>query len=249
MRLVAAARTDRGQKRPNNEDTYLSDSRSGLFIVADGMGGHKAGEVASALAVQVIRDVLQGLPEPDLRGLKTAVESANRVIYRQAQANTQWNHMGTTVVAALIRRNRLMLAHVGDSRAYRFSSGRLERLTDDHSLVFQWVKAGRLTEEEARVHPQRAGLLEAVGILPEVEVDLREEPYGGERILLCSDGLTDMLTDQEIEEILRSEPDADTACDRLIRSANEAGGSDNITVIVVQEENPPHQGRTKALER
>ncbi len=236
MAIAAAAMTDVGKRRPNNEDAYHIDDARGIFVVADGMGGHLAGEVASRIAVEVVRSTLEqrrnGISR---RVLKEAVEAANLEIYRRSHQDRSLDHMGTTVVVAVVGNGHLLLAHVGDSRAYLLTEEGLQLLTDDHSLVFQWLKAGRISAEEARCHPQRAGLLQALGMDVEVEVDLQQVPYNGETLLLCSDGLTDMLRDEEIEEILRCQPDPAQACQALVQEANAAGGRDNITVVVARE--------------
>lgn len=235
MELDAGVKTDRGRRRPNNEDAFFADSRNGIFVIADGMGGHQAGEVASRIAVETIRGHLLGNKDSlDLGTLREAVERANRNILDRSRDNAALDHMGTTVVVATVRNRRLLLAHVGDSRAYRLTDNGLQQLTDDHSLVFQWLKAGRISEEEARHHPQRAGLLRALGMEPKVEIDLREEAYGGEWLLLCTDGLTDMLRDGEIENVLNAGGDPQQLCELLVARANEAGGRDNITVMLVR---------------
>lgn len=234
--LWAGARSDVGKVRLKNEDAFYIDSARGHFIVADGLGGHPAGEVASALAVDEIRRHLQAneAGSPSLRLLREAVEAGNSVVYQSSMENPGLYGMGTTVVVSLIRKSRLLLAHVGDSRCYLLSSEGLVRLTEDHTVLFEMIKEGLLSEQEAFSHPYRGVLNRSLGLEPHVQVDCRELPYGGEPLLLCTDGLTDMLRDQEIEEILRANPDPQKACDALVQAANEMGGRDNITAVLVK---------------
>jgi PPM family protein phosphatase len=235
--LSACAKTDVGKKRSNNEDAFFVNETRGIFAIADGMGGHKAGEVASRLAIEEISKHLEGLSSViSLEDLEKAIEAANRVIFVESQTDPALEQMGTTVVVARVEDGRLLLAHVGDSRAYLLAGSGLKRVTADHSFIYELIQEGEITEEEARKHPLRGVLLRALGMYATVEVETLELPYHGELLLLCTDGLTDMLRDKEIEQILRSLPDAQEICDFLVAKANEAGGKDNITVITVRKD-------------
>ena len=223
-------RTDTGRQRRGNEDSAFA--RAPLFVIADGMGGAQAGEVASKLAVEAFHDELpeRGTPE---QKLAEVAQLANRRIFDISRSEHERAGMGTTLTAVYVEDGKLAIAHVGDSRAYLFRNGELGLLTQDHTLVSELVKRGKLTEEQAAEHPQRSIITRALGIDAEVEVDTWT--YGaraGDVVLLCSDGLTSMITEEQIVAILSSESDLDAAADRLIDEANEAGGRDNITVIL-----------------
>ncbi len=227
-------KTDTGRQRRDNEDNAFV--RAPLFVVADGMGGAQAGEVASALAVEEFE---QELPE---RGsveerLANRIREANRRIYEHSRREHEHAGMGTTLTAVYVDDADLAVAHVGDSRAYIFRDGTLTRLTQDHSLVEELVRQGKLTEEQAAEHPQRSIITRALGIELDVEVDTWSYPArAGDVVLLCSDGLTSMIDEDQIAEILSAEPSLDRASERLIMAANEAGGRDNITVVVFRLE-------------
>lgn len=233
LRFRAAAATDVGRVREHNEDSYLVDDTLGLVAVADGMGGHRAGEVASATALDALR-VAFGAGST----IEAAVAAANDIVYEQSVADQSLRGMGTTLTAgALGVDGSLSLGHVGDSRAYLVRDGKLERVTTDHSLVDELVRAGELTEEEAEQDPRRSMITRALGLEPGVVVDLESVMLrDGDRILLCSDGLTSMIREDRIQEILTTEPDIEVAARRLIDAANEAGGADNITVLLVDIE-------------
>ena len=236
MKLSVGAKTDTGMLRSNNEDSLLVDSERRLYIVADGMGGHQAGEVASHLAVEVIQSSLESRSYP-LTGtdLKEAIEWANARVLEESLKDPDKHGMGTTAVVLVITNDdHVLLGHVGDSRAYALTSRGLKQLTEDHSVVFQLVKEGKITEAEARFHPGRGALLRSLGVHQDVEVDIMESTLAFESLLLCTDGLTEMLTDEQIERILRDTPDPQKACETLVRHANDAGGRDNVTVIVVK---------------
>jgi protein phosphatase len=231
--LRAGGATDTGLVRAHNEDNYLAEEN--LFAVADGVGGHKAGEVASQTAVDTLQREFR---EPTTDGLVDAVKTANRTVWDLAEANPDQRGMGTTLTAvALVDENgeqRLAVVNVGDSRAYLLQQGVLEQLTEDHSLVEQLVREGQLTPEEAQVHPQRSIITRALGLDPDVEVDSWElTPYRGDRILLCSDGLTNEVTDEDIASTLRTVSDPTAAARELVEAARAHGGSDNITCVVV----------------
>jgi protein phosphatase len=233
--LQAGAATDVGRVRQINEDRYLADEH--LFAVADGVGGHQAGEVASQTSVETLaRAFNEG--EHTTEGLVTAAEAANHAVWELAQGSREKRGMGTTLTAlALVQEDgeeTLALINVGDSRAYLLQQGELIQLTEDHSLVEELVRDGKLTPAEAQVHPQRSIITRALGMEPVIQVDSWEiTPYTGDRILLCSDGLTNELSDERIASTLRQLADPQEAAHDLVRQARAAGGSDNITVVVV----------------
>ena len=231
LRIVEqAGRTDVGRQRSANEDSLVVDPP--LFAVADGMGGAKAGEVASAVAVEAVEGATES-GEPAEAQLANIVRQANRRIYDLAVADESRRGMGTTLTLAKVHGDEVSLAHVGDSRAYRLRDGKLEQLTRDHSLVAELERSGQITPEAAEHHPQRSIITRALGPEPDVEVDTytlagRE----GDVFLICSDGLTSMISDDEVGSILRSGGSLDEAADELVRAANQSGGKDNITVIL-----------------
>lgn len=227
---VYAARTDVGCVREHNEDSFIAATP--LFVVADGMGGHEAGEVASEIAINTL---LEKAPSsPDGEGLANAVRAANIAIISAAAQGVGRPGMGTTMTAAQIFDDQLVIAQVGDSRAYLLHEGTLQRVTRDHSLVADLVDQGRITEEEARVHPQRSVITRALGSDATVEPDIYIlRVSAGDRLLLCSDGLSGMVQDSGIASILRANPDPQDCCDALIREALAAGGMDNVTCVVV----------------
>jgi PPM family protein phosphatase len=231
LRIVEqAGRTDVGRQRTANEDSLAV--RPPLFAVADGMGGAKAGEVASAVAVEAV-EAAQESNEPVEAQLADIVRDANRRIYDLAVADESRRGMGTTLTLAKLHDDEVSLAHVGDSRAYRIRDGELTQLTRDHSLVAELERSGQITAEAAEHHPQRSIITRALGPEPDVEVDTytlagRE----GDVFLICSDGLTSMISDDEVGSILRTSHSLDEAADSLVRAANQSGGKDNITVIL-----------------
>jgi PPM family protein phosphatase len=225
-----AGRTDVGRQRTANEDSLAV--RPPLFAVADGMGGAKAGEVASAVAVEAVERAPES-DEPVEAQLAGIVRDANRRIYDLAVADESRRGMGTTLTLAKVHGDEVSLAHVGDSRAYRMREGELSQLTRDHSLVAELERSGQITAEAAEHHPQRSIITRALGPEPDVEVDTytlagRE----GDVFLICSDGLTSMISDDEVTSILRSAASLDEAAEALVRAANQSGGKDNITVIL-----------------
>jgi len=251
--LVVGRRTDVGQERSLNEDSLLTLNISpvyrsisapvGLFVVADGMGGHEAGEVASqtaiqAIARQAVSEVLSPAavsePLPDIRQWLTATAlTANRVVYDQRKA--AGTDMGTTLVMALLVGDTATIANVGDSRAYLLKQDEIVQITTDHSLVERLVATGQITPQEAANHPQRNVIYRVIGDKPQVETDLFEQRLApGEALLLCSDGLSGMMPDKRIWNIWSTSTSPEEACDRLIEAANQAGGEDNITVVIVQ---------------
>jgi protein phosphatase len=227
-------RTDTGRARQGNEDS--SYARAPVFVVADGMGGAQAGEVASRLAIEAFEEGLPRAGTPEER-LSVVVQRANRAIYDRANAEARYDGMGTTVTAAYLDDDHVVIAHVGDSRAYRLRGGELTRLTEDHSLVAELLRGGKLTEEEAAEHPQRSIITRVLGVEPIVEVDtFTYAVRPGDVILLCSDGLTSMISERQVAEIILAAPNLERAAQRLIDEANAAGGRDNITVLLFRVE-------------
>jgi PPM family protein phosphatase len=228
MNVSVGAASDIGQVREGNEDSYLVIAP--LYAVADGMGGHRGGEVASNLALETV----QQLFEQRSGTLAEQVEQANRAVFERSQQDRSVSGMGTTLTAALIDGSRVHLAHVGDSRAYLFRGGDLSLLTEDHTLVHKMVKEGEITADEAETHPHRSILTRALGVDAAVQVDESDVEVGdGDRLLLCSDGLTGMVSDEQIREILGRNPDPQSAVDELVKEANQAGGIDNITAVIL----------------
>jgi len=224
-----ASLTDVGRQRQSNEDSYLD--REPVFAVADGMGGARAGEVASRMAVEAFDDQGDGgSPEDRLRHVAT---EANRRIYEMAQSDTEHAGMGTTLTAAMVTGREVAVGHVGDSRLYRLRGGKLERLTEDHSLVEELVRQGRLSPEEAENHPQRSIITRALGPEPDVEVEtFTHTARDGDVYLICSDGLSGMVSEDDITAILERADSLDAAARELVEAANGAGGKDNITVVL-----------------
>ncbi len=224
------SRTDVGCVREHNEDSLVVAPP--LYVVCDGMGGHAAGEVASEIAVNVIAD--RAPATPDAAALGQAVEEANLAIIQAAREGVGRAGMGCTCTAAILENERLIVAQVGDSRAYLLHGGTLQQITRDHSLMADFIEAGQITPEEARVHPQRSVITRALGSDPRTQPDLFEINVNtGDRLLICSDGLTSMIEDYEIEDILNRTPDPQIAASKLVNAAIAAGGHDNVTVIVV----------------
>jgi protein phosphatase len=228
------AKTDTGRQRRGNEDCALA--RPPVFVVADGMGGAQAGEVAAGMAVEAFAEALPGSGTVEQR-LASRAREANRRIFDLASTERERAGMGTTLTVAYLDESQLAIAHVGDSRAYLFRDGSLTRLTQDHSLVDELVRRGKLTEEEAAEHPQRSIITRALGPEPDVDVDTWTYPVReGDLLLLCSDGLTSMVPEERVAEILASSQELDGAAQALIDEANRAGGRDNITVVLVRFE-------------
>ena len=225
--------TDPGRRRRRNEDAYVCEPP--LFAIADGMGGAQAGEVASGLAAAVLEEATG-----DERGeerVASLIQEANRRVFQRSNEDATTSGMGTTMTVALIDNTdgTIAFGHVGDSRAYRIRGGELEQLTDDHSLVGELVRSGRLSPEEAESHPQRSVITRALGTEPDVDVDtFTTEAEHDDIYLLCSDGLTDMISSREILALVESSRDLDDAARGLVDAANEGGGEDNITVVLFQ---------------
>jgi protein phosphatase len=230
VELSAGAFSDPGRVRDNNEDAYVVDERLTLFAVADGMGGHLGGEVASWTAIEALRAAVA-----NRRAINVAITEANEAVRERASGDPNLTGMGTTMTAVVVAGGRvLLIGHVGDSRAYLLHDGSLRRVTDDHSLVEELVREGRLTPEQAESHPHRAVVTRALGVDEEVDVDLfTVEVAQGDRLVLCSDGLTTMVRERDVERIVAAGNDPQRTAEALVDAANEAGGTDNTTVIVL----------------
>jgi protein phosphatase len=249
MKIDWAGLSDRGRRRATNEDAFLADPGLGLFAVADGMGGHAAGEIASRLAVEAVQQVLRGAPEgqADPAGrIAEAIRAANQAILARTLQRHDLQGMGTTLVLVLLETRSAWVSHVGDSRAYRIRRDAIELLTHDHSWVGEQVRLGRLSQEEARRHPWRNVVTRALGSQGEVQPDVGHEPLQpGDKILLCSDGLNTMVREEQILEAVRAAgPDLEGACRRLIELANQGGGEDNVTVVLLEVPEPGQEGET-----
>jgi protein phosphatase len=240
-RLAFAAATDKGRERPYNEDRYGAFADVGLFIVADGMGGAAAGDVAARMAVDLVckpfadASAVTTIDTGAVARLVAAIEHANRCVYEAAERAPAWRGMGTTIAAMLVRRERAALAHVGDSRIYRLRDRRLAPLTEDHSLFNEFVRHGLANPDHPERFAHRNIVTRAIGAKPTVEVDARMIDIApGDTLLLCSDGLSGVVAHAEIEASLLRHADPDNAAEDLIRRANDLGGPDNITAIVVR---------------
>lgn len=252
MLLEVAGKTHVGMKRNHNEDNFLLLPEENFFCVADGMGGHSSGEIASKIAVTEVAEFFRMTSGDhdatwpfkmekgrsyDENRLATAIKLANSRIHESSQAETRYRGMGTTVVAAYFAGNAALVGHVGDSRAYRFLAAdqQLVQLTEDHSLLNDYIKAKKLTAEEIENFPHKNVIVRALGMKDTVAVDVsRVEPQENDVFLLCSDGLSGMLPDARMAEILSRQPDLDKAASQLIDAANAAGGQDNITCVLVR---------------
>lgn len=223
-------RTHQGLVRTSNQDSWLAESA--LYGVADGMGGHRGGETASRVALEVFRNAV-GKKKPGEDALRRAVEAANRRVYEMSLQDESLQGMGTTMSVLWTRKDRLLIAHVGDSRVYRFRAGELVQITDDHSFVAELVRKNVITPEMAKSHPHRNIITRAVGVDPVVEVDVLEQTMEpGDIWLVCSDGLHGMVEDAEIQQIL-AEMDLDEAAERLLSRSLENGGYDNVTLVLI----------------
>lgn len=228
--MQVCQRTDQGLVRANNQDSLLVDGR--LYGVADGMGGHNGGETASRVAVQVLKNALcQKLPDP--RALEAGVEAANRRVYEMARHDSSLSGMGTTVTLLWEGEDSVLVAHVGDSRAYRLRDGELAQMTNDHSLVAELLRNKVITAEMARTHPYRNVITRAVGVDPSVLPDVSTfDKKPDDLWLICSDGLYNMVSDEMIKELLESSESDEKAADRLLEEALRNGGTDNISFIL-----------------
>jgi len=247
--------TDTGRARRNNEDSVAVDEAGRIAVLADGMGGYNAGEVASGMASERVKDEL-GLrlkalgPTPNESEMKSAlldaVDSANREVYDAAMSHPEYAGMGTTLVVAVYRGERLWLGHIGDSRGYRFRNGHLEQLTRDHSLLQEQIDAGLITAEQAAYSMHKNLVTRAVGVDELVDLEIHDYPVEpGDLLLMCSDGLSDMLSDEQIEQLLRTNDSLPAAGAMLVQAANAAGGRDNIAVVLARAK-PGNQGFGKS---
>ena len=230
--MYFAGNTDKGLVRSNNEDFFYA--KRNLLIVADGMGGHNAGEVASKLAVDTVISVLDGIKENYEESLIQAIKEANKVVFEKATG--EQSGMGTTIDICICDKDKIYLGHVGDSRVYVIRDGKAIKITEDHSYVELLVQKGEITADEAKDYPMKNMITKAIGVSNSIEGDFYEFALKkGDKILLCTDGLTNMLTDGEIVEVISKSENVDEAADVLIKKANAAGGKDNITVIVAED--------------
>ncbi len=239
MKLSATGLSDKGRVRPHNEDAMHWDDARGLLAVADGMGGHAAGEVASSLAIDTVKDLVDDAPrsgEETRELLRRVINVANQRIAEKIRSRPEFYGMGTTLVVGVVEGDRLVIAHVGDSRAYILRNGEIRQLTTDHSLVNELVKLGILSKEKAASDPRRNVVTRALGSGMTVAPDLIEEQlFPGDIVLLCSDGLNTMLGDDSIRQtLLGAGGDLERTCAELVDAANRAGGEDNVTVVVAQ---------------
>ena len=233
--------TDAGRRRDMNQDyVYGSDTAVGklpnLFVVADGMGGHKAGDYASRVAVQVMAEYIKneesGLP---ILALRKGIEEANKIVLKASLIDIDKEGMGTTIVAAVLEEDRLIAANVGDSRLYIVNENSIRQVTVDHSYVEEMIRRGRIAREDARKHPDKNMITRAVGVFPDVEVDFFETRVApGDTVLLCTDGLTNMVEDEEIKRIILGQRDIVEKTESLVEAANRNGGTDNITVLLIE---------------
>jgi protein phosphatase len=253
-KLRAVGATDTGRVREHNEDTIAWDAEIGLFVLADGMGGYNAGEVASGIAVKTIMNLVrEAFESQDLSGsdktsglsrpgviLRDAIARANKIIHQTSKTQAQCEGMGTTVVAALLHDNRVIIAHVGDSRMYRLRADRFEQVTMDHSLLQELVDRGFYTPEEAQRVTNKNYVTRALGVEPTVDVEVSEQAvHKGDYFVLCSDGLTDMVEDEDIHLTISTfSSNLNTVSKHLIQLANDNGGRDNISVMLVQVTEP-----------
>jgi protein phosphatase len=249
-RMFVSGETNVGMKRTHNEDRFSVIEDAGLYVVADGMGGHASGEVASQMAIDTISEFFRATSaDPDAtwpykmdksRGyeenrLITGIKLANLRIFESAQRDPKLRGMGTTVVALVVVEDGVLIGHVGDSRIYRVRAGQLEQLTEDHSLLNDYIKMKRLTQEEIANFPHKNVIVRALGMKDSVKVDtLLDRPQPGDVYLLCSDGLCGPVNDNEIREIVSSTADIKQSCVTLIDRANQHGGPDNITVVLAK---------------
>jgi protein phosphatase len=251
MKIEVSGQTHVGMKRNHNEDNLLLLPEERLFVVADGMGGHSSGEVASKIAVEEVAEFFRMTSQDleitwpykmdkqrnyDENRLATGVKLANMRIFEKASADTKYKGMGTTIVTVYFAKDsEVVVGHVGDSRVYFFRDNTLRQITEDHSLLNDYLKAKKLTPEEIEAFPHKNVIVRALGMKDTVNVDInRVEPKDGDIFLLCSDGLSGMVPDKQMEQIMQSQPDLDKACAQLIDAANANGGNDNVTCVLAQ---------------
>jgi protein phosphatase len=252
MQIKAAGLTNVGMKRNHNEDSYYILPEESLFIVADGMGGHSSGEVASQMAVETVANFFKATSNDDEvtwpfkmdrerdyheNRLVTGIKLANLRIFEAAQREGRYRGMGTTMVSAMYSEGTMVIGHVGDSRVYLMRGGRLSQITEDHSLLNDYIKAKRLTQEEIDNFPHKNVIVRALGMKETVQVDIyKVKPEKGDVILMCTDGLSGMVTDPELQDTLKRNESLQTAVEEMIVRANNAGGNDNITVVLARFE-------------
>ena len=248
MNYRFCARTDTGRARDNNEDSVVFDEATCTAVLADGMGGYNAGEVASGMATTYIREELsrwlaqageQARPREVRRAMEICVENANRSIFRAAQINSQYAGMGTTLVMGVFRENAVLVGHIGDSRCYRLRGPQLQQITRDHSLLQEQMDAGLITPEQAATSSIKNLVTRAMGVEDLVLLEVNEFPVeNGDVYLMCSDGLSDMVDDATIAKILAAAHSLEQRADTLVATANENGGRDNISVLLVEAGDP-----------
>ncbi len=254
MKFSSYGQTHPGMKRELNEDNFSILEKEGVYVVADGMGGHNAGEIASEITIETIAKFFQAASEdedvtwpykmdPSLslnaNKLMVGIKFANRTIFRNASTNSSYAGMGTTVVAVLTKNggDELYIAHVGDSRCYKYCDNELLQMTEDHSLLNEYIKAGQITKEQAVNFPHKNVIMRALGMKDNVLVDIQKRKIKlGEIFLLCTDGLSDMLSDDDIKDVLSKEAPLKDTVEELIDKANANGGKDNITVVLIKVE-------------
>jgi len=239
MNVIASALSNVGKVRDHNEDAWFTDVDRGIFIVADGLGGCAGGEVASRIVVERLPSLLDTEQSPYSQDASNSVEKAinkvNGIVRETGREHLELSGMGSTLVLAMIRGERMLMAHVGDSRAYLLHDGSFTRLTRDHSVIQDMLDNGLITPREAAVHPSRAIVTQCIGTSGKVSPDISHIDFqSGDRLLLCSDGLTNMHSDQDIAAILAQQTRLDTISRDLIQAANDAGGEDNVTVVIVE---------------
>ena len=252
MRVRFSGDTNIGMKRQHNEDSFFLPEADRLAIVADGMGGHASGEVASKMAVETVAEHFRATQDDgeitwpykldhsdrfDANRLINGIKLANLKIYDRAQREEACHGMGTTIVASLFLDDKVLIGHVGDSRVYRFRDGKLAQLTEDHSLLNDYIKMKRLSSDDAGKFPHKNVIVRALGMKESVQVDLIADPLKlGDVYLMCSDGLSGMIDDPGLQELINDEQDLDTCCERMIHAANRNGGVDNITCLLARLE-------------
>ena len=243
MNYTFCTKTDPGRARDNNEDSVAYDENTRLAVLADGMGGYNAGEIASGMATAFIKSEMSrwlteagsnAKPKEIRRALEICVENANRSIYNAANSNTQYSGMGTTLVVAAFQGDKVLIGHIGDSRCYRLRGNSFQQITKDHSLLQEQIDAGLLTQEQAATSSYKNLVTRALGVDDAVALDLTEhEVEAGDLYLMCSDGLSDMVDDEEIAGIVNGDQGLEEVADKLVSVANEHGGRDNISVLLV----------------
>ncbi len=225
-----------GMKRTNNEDAIYVNEQKNLYVVADGMGGCNAGEVASNTAISIFVEAMEKTENEEiLDRMMFATRACNQIVYQKAKNNIEYTDMGTTLVAACIEKEKVFIIYVGDSRAYRFRDNELCQITTDHSYVMELVKIGSITKEEAEVHPKKNIITRAIGVREDVEPDIViADIKEGDKILLCTDGLSNMVSNKEMEKILTTECSTEEKVKKLVLLANHKGGLDNISLILIE---------------